>query len=181
MPAKGIHCALALALLASPVVHAGMMRQLGPHVHGISHLDIALDGKTLDVSLSAPGQNIIGFEHPPYTPPEHRQLDAAMAMLKTPARWFSPAAQAHCSLVEMTVEPHGYAANDKPATEADDHTDIDAHYRYRCEMPAGLDKIDVALADCFPETHQIVVDLVTANRQDQQILQDGQHRVVLAP
>jgi hypothetical protein len=181
MRAKGIHCALALALLASPAVHAGKPRQFGPHMHGISHLDIALDGKTLGVSLSAPGQNILGFEHPPYTPSEHRRLDAAMAMLKSPARWFSPSGQAHCSLVEMTLEPRGYAAGDKPATEADDHVDIDAHYRYRCEMPDALDTIDIALADRFPETHQTVVDLVTARRQDQQILQDGQHRVLLAP
>ncbi len=173
---------LACGLLWSvDIASAGEVRQSGPHVHGISHLDVAMEGDTLEVSLAAPGHNIVGFEHPPYTPQQTRQFDAALAILKLPASWLIPAGGAGCSMIEARVEPHGYDVGDKPASETDDHTDIDAHYRYRCRSPEGLDHIDVGLADFFPETQQVVVDLVMPGRQDQQLLEAGQHRVALKP
>jgi hypothetical protein len=182
MKARLVQTMLASGLLwIGGIASAGELRQSGPHVHGISQLDVALEGDTLEVSLAAPGHNIVGFEHPPYTPEQTSQLAAALGILKLPTSWLVPARAAGCSVLEVSVEPHGYDVGDKPASETDDHTDIDAHYRFRCASPASLDHVDVELADFFPETKQVVVELVMPDWQGQQVLENGQHRVLLKP
>lgn len=165
----------ACAAVASPP------RQFGPHVHGITHLDVGVEGSTLELWLAAPGHNIVGFEHPPSTPAQKQQLTAAMALLRSPVQWFAPDIAAGCTLLDTVVEPHGYDSGDAPATAGNDHTDIDAHYRYHCRRPASLNYIDISLADFFGETRQIVVALVLPGREDQQVLLTGQHRITLVP
>ncbi|WP_266157325.1 DUF2796 domain-containing protein [Dyella silvatica] len=172
---------LGLSVLAASSTQARAWRQYGPHVHGVSNLDVVLEGSALEIALAAPGHNMVGFEHPPATPAEHQRLDAALALLKSPASWLIPARDGACSLLEAKVEPHGYDRGDQPADGGNDHTEIHAHYRYHCQLPAQLKQLEVNLLEHFPETREVVVNLVLPSRQDQQILQAGQHRVDLMP
>jgi hypothetical protein len=178
---QGCILGLVLATLAASDLQARAWRQYGPHVHGVSNLDVAIEGPALEITLAAPGHNMVGFEHPPYTPQEHQRLDAALAVLKSPASWFTPASAAGCTLLEAKVEPHGYDSGDKPASHGNDHTEIHAHYRYHCQVPANLDHLDVGLMERFAETREVVVNLVLPDRQDQKILQAGQQRIDLKP
>ena len=36
---------------------------LGSHVHGLAELNIAMEGKTLEIQLISPAMNLLGFEH----------------------------------------------------------------------------------------------------------------------
>lgn len=36
---------------------------LGKHEHGVAQLNVALDGKTLELELDSPAMNLVGFEH----------------------------------------------------------------------------------------------------------------------
>lgn len=178
---QGCILGLVLAALVAPDLQALALRQYGPHVHGVSNLDVVIEGQTLEATLAAPGHNMVGFEHPPYTPQERQRLDAALAVLKSPASWFIPARAAGCTLLDAKVEPRGYDNGDKAASHGNDHTEIHAHYRYRCQTPASLDHLDVSLIERFAETREVVVNLVLPDRQDQKILQAGQQRVDLTP
>ncbi|TNY26441.1 hypothetical protein BV497_08845 [Fulvimonas soli] len=175
--------AAALLLVAASMpadgVRAQTLRQHGPHVHGIATVDVALDGPALQIAVEAPGANLVGFEHPPHDAQERARLEAVLAALRAPSGWLSPAPGADCRLLDADVQPHGYDA--PPADGGDAHADIDARYDYRCATPEALAYIDIRLADRYPATRQVVVNLVLPQRQDRQVLGPGDHRVALAP
>lgn len=169
---------LPTAILA-PCLAAQTLRQAAPHVHGVSHVAIALENQDLQVELESPGVNTVGFEHPPQDAPQRKQLQAALALLGKPLDWMQPASAAQCRLVDAQVTPHGY---DTARTEQGHaHADIDARYDFHCAEPGALAYIDIRLAERFPATHQVVVDLVLPQREDRQVLEAGSHRVRLAP
>ncbi|WP_243041271.1 ZrgA family zinc uptake protein [Dyella sedimenti] len=166
-------------LVLSPGLMAQTLRQSAPHVHGITHVTIALENQDLQVELEAPGINVVGFEHPPGDAQQQAQLKAALALLGKPQDWMQPADAAQCRLADAQVTPHGY---DTTQTEGGhEHADVDARYDYRCAAPDALAHIDIHLAERFPATHQLVVDLVLPQREDRQVLEAGSYRVRLAP
>ncbi len=70
-------CVLAAAV-ASTVFSASAQeehRQLGAHVHGHGHLNIAIEGKTVSMELEVPGADVVGFEHEPSTPDQKAALE----------------------------------------------------------------------------------------------------------
>lgn len=170
---------VALAIAMAGPAPAQVVRQHGPHVHGITTLDIALDRGALQIALNMPGTNMVGFEHPPHDAREKQQLDGALAALNAPGEWLHPAKAAACRLLDAHVEPHGF--DGAPASGAHEHADIDASYDYRCDEPGALDHIDVHLTDRYPGTHQVIANLVLPQRQDRQVLGPGDYRVVLSP
>ena len=167
----GLSCVVVVA------AQAQVVRQLGPHVHGVTTVDIALDGDVLDVAVSAPAINMLGFERPPQTAQERDHLARVLSAWRQPAGWLQPADAAACALTTATVQPHGLDA-DQPHTG---HADIDAHYRYRCSASGHLDHLDLHLTDRYPATHRVVVNLVLPDRQAQLSLEGDQFRVPLAP
>ena len=68
---------IALPALAEQAEH----RQLGPHVHGQGTLDIAIEGKKIEMELVAPGMDIVGFEHVASTDEQKAAVEKAKAKL----------------------------------------------------------------------------------------------------
>jgi len=60
------------------------VRQLGPHVHGDSDLNIAAEGKNLAMELHSPGMDIFGFEHPATTDADKGVAATATKALQDP-------------------------------------------------------------------------------------------------
>jgi hypothetical protein len=166
--------ALASALVAT---HAQTVRQQGAHVHGTTTVDVGLDGTVLQVVLEAPAINMLGFEHPPHDEQQSKQVADVLAAMRNPAPWLIPAVAASCVLTDSSVQSHGLDA----AVTAQGHADIDARYDYRCTQPDRLDHVDIHLADRYPATHRLVVNIVLPQKQDRQELGQGEYRVMLAP
>lgn len=76
---------------------------LPAHVHGVSALDVAVDGATIEMALRAPGADIVGFEHAPETEEDTAALEAAAETLADPISLFSPSAAAGCAVETVTV------------------------------------------------------------------------------
>ncbi len=68
--------ALPLIVVGSVIVASAsgaVARQLGPHVHGLSELNIAAEGNTVLMELQSPATDIVGFESSrDHTVPEDR-------------------------------------------------------------------------------------------------------------
>ncbi|KWU00140.1 zinc-binding protein [Vibrio toranzoniae] len=64
-------------------------RSHGAHVHGQVEVNIAQDGQELLVEVTAPGADVVGFEHAPETAEQKKVLEQAIAQLNKPDELFS--------------------------------------------------------------------------------------------
>lgn len=160
---------LAIALMAQAATADGH-REHGAHVHGIGHLNVALDGATLDIELISPAANIAGFEHTPRDAAEQLALQQALALLHDGAALFTLPPQAQCRLVRAEVrsglsegdhvgEAHGHEEG------AHHHADIASSYRFQCTAGSAPDHMVVNLFRLFPTTERLEVQFITPRGQ----------------
>ena len=106
---------------------------LDAHVHGEAQLDVALEGKLLELQLHSPAMNLAGFERAPANAREQARLNTVRDFLTQPEKVFMLAPEAGCALEREAVssELFGVAAGDEDhlalhdeaseAEPADDH------------------------------------------------------------
>lgn len=151
----------ALVLLALPAHPATAAEK---HVHGAGQLNVAIEGDTVSIELSAPADDIVGFEHPATTPEDKAAVAKAVAALKDGAGLFVFPTTAGCSLEEAKVES-GLLADTKSAADGEAHADFDADYRFRCTQSGKIDGIDVKFFTRFPKAGELAVQAVTPKGQ----------------
>jgi len=160
-----------VATFCATTVAAEERRQLGPHEHGRSVLDIAVEGTRVAMELRAPGIDIVGFEHPAETDEQRAALERAEAALADPLALFVPPPAAGCRLgqatVELETEDHGeeHAGAAPHAEDGDGHADFHAGYALECGDPRALDSITFAFFERFPGAREVGVTLVTEHGQ----------------
>ena len=102
------------------------------HVHGHVEVNIAQDNNELLIEVTAPGSDVVGFEHAPKTPEQIKALEHATAMLNQPESLFA-FSNAQCELKFKSVsntleqEKHGDHDNHEGHDHHDDKHDHDAH------------------------------------------------------
>lgn len=94
---------LAATALVSPAF-AESTRQLDAHEHGVGQLNIAIDGTTVAMELTAPGADIVGFEYAPTSAEDRAAVEAAIATLAKPLDLFVMPAAAECTVTEASAE-----------------------------------------------------------------------------
>ncbi|MEZ9548118.1 ZrgA family zinc uptake protein, partial [Vibrio crassostreae] len=113
-------------------------RSHGAHVHGQVEVNIAQDGQELLVEITAPGADVVGFEHAPETAEQKKVFEQAIAQLNKPDELFS-FNNASCTLKFKSVtntlkgdhdehEGHDHAEHghdDHAEHDHDDHKDHD--------------------------------------------------------
>ncbi|MEZ8689837.1 DUF2796 domain-containing protein [Vibrio splendidus] len=99
------------------------------HVHGKVEVNIAQDGQELLVEVTAPGADVVGFEHAPETAEQKKVFEQAIAQLNKPEELFG-FNNASCTLkfksVTNTLEDdhddhEGHEGHDHAEGEHDDH------------------------------------------------------------
>lgn len=111
-----------LVTLAATPVWADGTRQMHAHEHGVGQLNIAAAGDELVMEFTAPGADIVGFEHEASSDADHAAIDAATEVLERPLTLFAPNAEAGCAV------EHAHAGLDGDDHDAHDgHHDHDAH------------------------------------------------------
>lgn len=174
---RGILLIAMAGLAASPSV-AQERRQLDAHLHGESALNIAIEGKVVQMELEAPGADIVGFEYRAESASDKAAVEAAKAKLKDGDALFALPPGAGCTLETLNVElvadtaPHhedhdgggahehaeGPAKKDEEASGS--HTEFVAGYRYGCADPDAIDAITFPFFATFPNAQELVVQLV---------------------
>lgn len=81
-------------------------RSESAHVHGVSRLDIAIEGESITMGLTAPAADILGFEHEARSAEEKKALaeaSAKLAKLAKPMSLFALNKEANCAAKEVVV------------------------------------------------------------------------------
>jgi hypothetical protein len=200
--------ALALFLVAGSAL-AQESREQAAHVHGTTTVTLALVSGTLQLELSAPGMDLVGFEHAPRDAGQEQAIAAATASLGRSGDWLAFEPAGSCTVTEVDAHTHGFgpaaAADATPADGAaahgghdhadghgsdhdhDDHAGHDhdgGHGEFHLELTGTCsvipDALRIELGARFPGIEQIRVDLITDSVQDRVELGAGQTRVPLA-
>ncbi|MBH9307991.1 DUF2796 domain-containing protein [Pseudomonas aeruginosa] len=156
---------------------------LGTHEHGVAQLNVALDGKTLELELDSPAMNLVGFEHAASTAADKAAVAKARAQLEKPLELFALPVTAGCSVASQELRSPLFgdkapapAHKEKAGHEHEHehgHADIHAHYQLSCEKPELLKLLTLAeFFKRFPATQKIQVQLIGP---------DGQKGADLAP
>ncbi|EHH2482086.1 DUF2796 domain-containing protein [Vibrio parahaemolyticus] len=189
MPSKQV-LAIVIGLSLSTVATAEEYRQHSAHVHGHVEFNIAQDGSDLLLEISAPGADVIGFEHAPENAEQEKTLQHAVATLEDSNALFAINPQAQCEIEEVHVEhtlggqheehehhdheghDHDeHAHHDHDSHEGHDHSEHSDHgeftvqYRFHCAQVGELSRIQTDWFNQFPSTESVNVNLFTDTTQ----------------
>ncbi|MDF3863664.1 DUF2796 domain-containing protein [Pseudomonas denitrificans (nom. rej.)] len=174
--------AVALLPLAAHAHDEHEHGSLGKHEHGVAQLNVALDGKTLELEMDSPAMNFVGFEHAATSDADKATVAAVQAQLKQPLQLLALPASAQCSVQSVELSSplfgdapkadddhdhdHEHADGDHDEHEGHQHADIDAHYQLTCAQPQDLATLDFTpLFKRFPATQKIQVQLIGPSGQ----------------
>jgi hypothetical protein len=181
MKFKKMTICLFLSLSLYGTLHAEQHRQEGVHEHGVARLNLAQEGKRIELHLESPATNLVGYEHMPSSDADRQVLEETLAKLRAADQIFRFDEQAKCRLIDAEVstpltgeegsmstqhDTHEEAAHEEDHEhEHERHADVDADYRFECAEPDKLSRIRMDLFRHFPATHELHVQFATDKRQ----------------
>jgi hypothetical protein len=173
-----------------PQIQSGEQRHHKAHVHGVAHMNVALEDNELYIEFTSPAANIIGFEHHPKTEEQKIAVNEAIETLKAGEKLFVMPPRVGASLVKSDVdtgikidtehesedthkhEPSDYHAEKQKHNEEhhkedehEQHSEFKAVYRFACKNPDKLTHIDVMLFRIFDGIEHIEVQILTRTKQ----------------
>ncbi|MEI8631636.1 DUF2796 domain-containing protein [Vibrio sp. PP-XX7] len=149
-------------------------------------MNIAQDAEALLIEITAPGADVVGFEHAPQSSAEHKALDQAIERLEQADQLITINPDAGCHIesshVQQTKHHHddeedGHDhANHHDDHDATAHVDHDEHehaehnaftieYHFECKHADALQQLSTQWFTHFPNTHGIHVNIFTDRRQ----------------
>ncbi|MDF4689888.1 DUF2796 domain-containing protein [Vibrio parahaemolyticus] len=192
MPSKQV-LAIVIGLSLSTVATAEEYRQHSAHVHGHVEFNIAQDGSDLLLEITAPGADVVGFEHAPENAEQEKTLQRAVATLEDSNALFAINPQAQCEIEEVHVEHslggqheehehHDHEGHDHDEhahhdhdghegheghdhSEHSDHGEFTVQYRFHCAQVGELSHIQTDWFNPFPSTESVNVNLFTDTTQ----------------
>lgn len=192
--------ALVIGLSLSTAANADEYRQYGAHVHGHVEFNIAQDGKDLLVEITAPGADVVGFEHAPENEQQEQALKQAIATLEDSNTLFAINAQANCDIEEAYVnhnlstphEDHDHSEHGHDEHEHHDghdahheehenggHGEFSVQYRFSCDQVNQLSHIQTDWFNQFPTTESINVNIFTDTMQSAIKLSKDNSQIVI--
>ncbi|NIY73074.1 DUF2796 domain-containing protein [Marivivens donghaensis] len=180
---KTIGLALLATVAAAPLFAEDGHREMGAHVHGVSKLEMAVEGSTVEMNLESPGMDIVGFEYEPSTDADLAAVENAIAQLMRADELFAFNDAAGCAPVEAMAElhihdgdehDHGEDHADHEEEHHDEHgdeeheheegarhTEFEAHYVFECEDTSALTTVEFPFFNHFENAHEIEAQYVT--------------------
>ncbi|MEG0862309.1 MAG: DUF2796 domain-containing protein [Pseudomonas sp.] len=172
---RRLFLALPFALLPLAIAHAHEDHDhdhdhghssLAAHEHGVARLNVALEGKVLELELESPAMNLVGFEHAANSDSDKAKVAAVRTQLENPLALFALAKAANCSESAQELESPLFGDKPESGKDAHEHSEIHAHYTFDCEKPEQLTTLDLnPLFKAFPATHRIQLQLIGPNGQ----------------
>jgi hypothetical protein len=165
-----------------------------PHEHGVAHLDVAIDGAVVSLTLRGAGDGFVGFEYTAGTDEEHRRVEAASAALRQGEKLFAFDAVAGCTQTsadidvphESTVnhadhDKHGHPYYHQYGEEHEDHADWSAQWEFECREPGAIRVLRTDLFDAFPRISEVRVQFISKAMQTGAKLTASSRRLTVVP
>lgn len=112
------------------------------HSHGIGDLNVIITKSSqLHFELDTPSHNLLGFEHPPKSKKEKKQLEKLLALLKRPYKIIKFSSRDKCTIEKIDIEnpftrDEDHEEEDEDHGDEDEvHTDFVIRYQYQCDSP----------------------------------------------
>jgi hypothetical protein len=122
---KTIRIALLASIAATPLL-AQETREMDAHVHGVSTLELAVEGGVLEMNLLSPGMDIVGFEYEASTDADKDAVEAAIRTMLVPENVVTLPKVADCRLTEVLAHLHA-GDHDHEESEEHDHVEEAGH------------------------------------------------------
>jgi len=163
-------------MVFAPIVHSAQ----DAHVHGLSHLTIALEKQTLLVEINSPLMDIVGFEGEPRTKVQKDSIERAKTKLRKIDNVLIFKGGS-CSEKNIDVTLDHDHSNEQSNSEHhhDTHSEISAVYKFICSEPAELQEITVLLPSQFSRMEKIKAQWVISNAQGQTTLDKKKNTIIL--
>ncbi|ENM5925060.1 DUF2796 domain-containing protein [Vibrio mimicus] len=132
-------------------------RQHEAHVHGQVELNIAQDGHDLLIEITAPGADVVGFEHAPQDEAQQKVLKQALETLHLPKELFVLNNKAQCETREVFIKHNlgGEEHEDHHAhQEGEEHDHDKAHEHHHDEAAHHHEKHDHSEHDHKGHDHE---------------------------
>jgi hypothetical protein len=154
--------------------------QHGAHVHGTAWLDLALDGRSLELRLTGTGADLAGLEGTPADADDVARVDAARRTLGDPAALFAFVPAGACNATAAPAVTPPASALLAPGADADaGHGDWSAEYRFDCGTPP--EALDLRLFERFESLETVQAQVLTPAGQAAAELTPGARRIDLRP
>jgi Protein of unknown function (DUF2796) len=182
--AKATIAAAAIAL-ASSAYAAEKTREQGAHQHGHGSFEMAIEKTTVSITLRIPGDDIVGFEHPPGNDKEKAAIETAKKKLADALTLYGIPKDAACKVEDTNVHTHGYKPDDdhaghkhddKPAKAGEakegekhdhdhKHGSFHAKYTLACAKPNAITSLNFKFFGTFPRSQELEIVAVSEKSQ----------------
>jgi len=162
--------------IAVATAHPASAEEKAPHENGAAQLHLAVEKSEVEIELTLPGDDAVGFEHAAESAEDRRAVDAAMKTLRDGAALFLFPAAAGCKLEKTEVnlltgskehegehekehgKDHVHEKAEKHEHEHEHesgHTAFRAHYHFHCDAPAQARSVDLRVFTAFPTLREV--------------------------
>ncbi len=156
----------------------------GKHVHGLAELNIAIEPRSMTLTLTSPLDNLLGFEHAPRNDAERARVATAQKTLKNGGSLFTLDDAGNCQPTHINAtELYSHRAHSTHAGHAHDtdtHNDAELTVEYACKSGDTLQFIDAKpLFDAFPRLQTLQVQVAGPKGQSGMTLPRAKPRIAL--
>lgn len=141
----------------------------GKHQHGHGTVNLAIEGSRVLIELYAPGDDIVGFEHPARTDEDRRAVERARKVLRDPLALFAMPAAAGCRVEKAMVALAGDARHEQAKEHAevrqDGHMEFHAEYALHCGNTTELRRLEFPFFKLFPRSRKLALTVITDHGQ----------------
>ncbi len=140
--------------------HDHDLPQQDAHLHGYVELTLAIEGNQLEIQLTSPAINIVGFEHKATSKEQLQAIEQARQQLESPATLFSFSGSDCVSTLATAYFPASdehHADHGDHESDKDNHSEITASYIYNCSEGKQINAVQVNLIQYFPTIEKIKV------------------------
>lgn len=190
---------MAVAVVAQFVHVKEGVASLEAHVHGLSELSIAVEGENIEIQLTSPAMNLVGFEHKASSAKDLSAIENAVSMLRQHEALFV-FSKGRCDHVNTSIDlsgliesddhedghqkvlaehkhGDGHAKEHEENAQKNNHSDVVANYKYQCENITQLSAITVDVFESFPGIRKLNAVWVKSIHQGAATL-TPKHRII---
>ncbi|MBN8731297.1 MAG: DUF2796 domain-containing protein [Acidobacteria bacterium] len=128
------------------------------HEHGAAAINIVIEGTTGIVEFEAPAEGVFGFEHAARTAAQKKQVEAALATVRTKGgEMVQFDAGRGCRWEAKSVEVVREAG--------EEHAEVKAEYTVACAQAPGGSRLRFGVSRMFPRIERVQVQVLNGAQQ----------------